>query len=216
MSLKTYALTTVARFKAFAGLTGLSAAQDTVIEILINSLTEYVENYCQRRFMKTAYSNEVYDGDGSRELYLKEYPVISGETFTLQDRSTGSNQDDWGTISSSEYFVDNETGIVEFAGKSRKFRNSPQAYRVTYTSGFDFDNALTFLADTEAGDVEYAMWKLLKTAWDKRKGQAGVVRERLGDYSVEYAKNVFESPEIKEVLDKYARVSAGGNRSVWG
>jgi len=216
MSIKSYALTTVQRFKDFKGLSGLTATQDTVIERLVNTCTEYIENYCQRRFKKTTYTQEKYDGDGSRELYLKQYPVISGETFTLQERTSTTNTDDWGTIDSEDYYVDNDTGIIEWIGRTRKFRNTAQAYRVTYTSGFDFDNAATFLTDTEAGDVEYAMWKILAAAWDKRKGDVGVISESLGDYSVTYSTAVFESPEIKEVLDKYARVSAGGNRSVWG
>ncbi len=216
MALKAYALTTVARFISFAGLTNLSAADNTNIEILINMLTEWIENYCQRRFKKTTYTQELYDGDGSRELYLRQYPVISGETFTLQERSTSLNSSSWDTIDSENYFVENDTGIVELAGKSSKFVNNPQAYRITYTAGFDFDNSATFLSDTVAGDVEYAMFKILKSSWDKRKSQAGILKERLGDYSVEFSGSVFESDEIKEVLDKYARVSSGGNRSVWG
>jgi len=211
MSLKAYALTTKARFIAFAGLTNLSAAEETVVEIIINSVTEYIENYCQRRFKETLYTEEVYDGDGSEFIMLKQYPLKADSTVTLGYRSSTVNKDNWGSIDSEDYFIDYNSGTLEIA--NGHFTNQARKFRVTYTAGFDFDNSTTFLADTTAGDIEYATWKLCETMWARRKGGVGVKAEKLGDYSVTYAKAVFESPEIKEVLDKYARVSVGGLRT---
>ena len=67
---KAYALTTRDRVIDFLELKNLSATDNTVIDVFIETSTEFIENYCQRRFMKTAYTNEVYDGDGSEFIRL--------------------------------------------------------------------------------------------------------------------------------------------------
>ena len=212
MAVKSYALTTRQRLIDFLGLSGLSSTQNTILDRIIDTATEYIENYCDRRFQQTAYTNEVYNGDGSQFLQLQNYPVSSTASFTLGRRDSVANENDWSTIDSEDYFVHYDEGIVEYI-KGLKFQNAPRRYRVSYTAGFNFDNSTTFLADTEAGDVEYAMWRVCATAWQKRKGAVGVISERLGDYSVTYSKEVFESPEIKEVLDKYARLNISGIRT---
>ena len=212
MTLKTYALTTVARFVSYAELTNLTAAQETVLEILVNQATEFIENYCDRRFQQTAYTNEVYDGDGGSTINLRQYPVASGETFGLDVRSSAENEDDWDDIDSDDYFVQYDEGIIELPD-GRFFHNAPRRYRVTYTAGFDFDNSATFLSDTEAGDVEYACWLLLQVQWNKRKGDPSVISEKIGDYSVTYRKAAMENSQVMEILDKYARISYGGNRT---
>jgi len=209
---KTYALTTRDRVIDFLELKNLSATDNTVIDIFIETSTEFIENYCQRRFMKTTYTDEVYDGDGSEFVRLKQYPVISGETFSLSRRNSVSNEDDWSSIDSEDYFVDEESGIVEYI-KGMRFQNYPQHYKITYTAGFDFDNATTFLADTTAGDVEYACWKLCSVMWNRRKADPSVQSEKLGNYAVTYRKFVNENTEIASILDKYARVSMGGLRN---
>ena len=63
MALKAYGLTTVARFKDYASVS--TSADDTLIENLINIVTEFVENYTQRRFKQTTYTDEEYDGKES-------------------------------------------------------------------------------------------------------------------------------------------------------
>ena len=209
---KSYALTTRDRVIDFLELKNLSATDNAIIDIFIETATEFIENYCERRFKKTTYTNEVYDGDGSEFIRLKQYPVISTESVTLSRRSSASNEDDWDSIDSEDYFVDYDNGIIEYV-KGMKFQNYPRHYRVTYTAGFDFDNSTTFLADTEAGDVEYACWKLIAVMWNRRKADPSVQSEKLGNYAVTYRKFVNENAEVQSILDKYARVSVGGLRN---
>jgi len=212
MAVKSYALTTPTRLKEYLGLSGLTAVQETLIERIIDSATEYIENYCQRRFQKTTYTQEVYDGMGSEFLQLNQYPVDSSEAVSLGRRASAGNEDDWSSIDSDNYFVHYESGLLEYV-KGSKFTSAPRKYRVTYTAGFTFDNSSTFLTDTEAGDVEMAMWRICASAWNRRKGDPNVKQESIGDYSVSYTSSVFESPEMQEILDKYARVSVKGMRT---
>lgn len=213
MSIKAYALTTLQRLIDFLELKNLTDTQNTVLERIIDINTESIENYCNRRFQSTAHSQEVHDGDGSEFLQLLHYPVISTETFTLEVRNSAENEDDWSSIDSNDYFVSYKDGTIELPN-GRFFKNAPRKYRVTYTAGFVFDNVSTYLSDTEAGDVEFAMWKLCADMWNKRKGSTGVASEKIGDYSVSYGtKLLMESPDVVGILDEYATLTGGGLRT---
>lgn len=205
MAVKSYAWTTVDRLSTFIGVSASSGStNETLLEYIINSLTEYCENYVDRRIKQTTYTNEVYSGDGSDSILLKNYPVDSGSAFTLQIRASLSNEDTWESIDSDQYYVNYDTGIVEFIS-GRRFMKGSRNYRVTYTAGYDFDNSSTFLTDTEAGDLEYAIWKMGAGVFERRKSGGGIKREQIGDYSVEYATELFENDEVKAILDKYRR-----------
>lgn len=212
MAVKSYALTTRQRLIDFLGLTGLTSTQNSVLDRIIDSVTEFIENYTGRRFKQTTYTNELYDGDGSEYLLLKNYPVNSASSFTLSRRDSVVNESSWSSIDSEDYFVDYDTGIVEYAGGLR-FASQPKHYRVTYTAGYNYDNSSTFLSDTEAGDIEYIAWKLCAVAWARRQGDPSIASESIGDYSVSYTKEAFENDEVKSVLDKYSSVSAYGVRT---
>jgi hypothetical protein len=214
MSLLSYALTTEQRVADFGGLGTLTAGSDTynTIQRLINSVTNFVENYCNRRFKKTTYTNEEISVDQGSKIMLKNYPVVSGSAFSLQFRDSGLNEDDWESLDSTYYFLDYDNGIVTAAGQTQRnsgyvFRQGYRNYRVTYTAGYDFDNTTTFLSDAGCADLEYIVWKLVITSYEKRRGVSGISSERIGDYSVTYTKEAFENDEIKEVLDKYAKTS---------
>ena len=208
MSLKNYALTSVARAKAFGGLT-LNATEDSVMESIVNATTEFVEQYTGTRFKKTAYTNELYSTERSETLKIKHYPILSTETFTLSRRTTPENEDEWQTVDSQYYHIDYDSGILMGAGGLR-FARTNDGYRVSYTAGYDFDNTTTFLSDTKAGDVELVVWMLCKSVWDIRRGGSNIERESIGDYSVTYRKFLFENEDAKSILDKYADVSGEG------
>jgi len=201
MALKDYSLTTVARFKTYADISG--STDDTLIENLINQVTEFIENYIGRRLKLTTYTNEEYDGSGTFKLILKNYPV---GTFTnLQERSTRQNSADWNIIESDNYFVDTTNGIITLI--PYEFTEGTKLYRVNYTAGYDFDNSTTFLGDTEAGDLEWVAWRLLSTVFNKNSQDPNISSVRLGDASVSYRSTTMEDGNIKSVLDKYRQVT---------
>lgn len=211
--LKSYALTTVSRVSDFGNLGIASGStEETILTNIINQLTEYIENYIGRRVKKTAYTQEEYNGDGSDILLLKNWPIDTSLTFTLEVRTSGENEDDWDTEDSDQYFIYDVEGYIKFIS-GRKFLSGPKKYRVTYTAGYDFDNADTFLSDTQAGDLEYVAMKLALTAYERRKQGAGVVSEKIGDYAVSFAKSVFEDPEIRSILDSYKRIEIASHET---
>jgi len=70
----TGALTTVANFKTYAGIT--TDDDDALLTSLIARATDAIEKYCRRTLRSTTY-RELYDGRGDTKLLLNEYPVTA-------------------------------------------------------------------------------------------------------------------------------------------
>ena len=138
-------------------------------------------------------------------MLLKQYPVVVGQTFKIEARSSCDNVNTWDEIDSELYFVKENQGIVELV--SGEFRKLPKHYRITYTAGYDFNLTTTFLESCGAGDLEYACWNLISNFYSKKKGGDNIKSENIGNYSVTFADEVYEDPELKRILDKYCRPS---------
>ena len=211
MALKTYALTTVARLCAFMDISVPTGGALTAMTEMINAVTELIEGYIGRRLKETAYSQEEYDTEYAQTLNLQNFPVSTTAAFTLESRKSSENENEWDTVESKYYHVDNISGIIEGAGGSR-FVRTTKGYRVSYTAGYSFDNSSTYLADTVAGDIELAAWMLMSGVWNKRRGgSAGeIASERIGDYAVSYRATLLQSKDVRAILDKYAEVGGSG------
>lgn len=206
MALNPQALTTVARFKSYAGIT--VATFDTKIEMLINVVTDFIEHYCDRRFLQTAYTNELYDGHGSQQLLLKNYPVNTSATFQIDNRDTYLNESNFSVVDSNLYHIDYLAGIVDFVGG--RFRNTPRHYQITYTAGYAFKNDAVPLVTLESlgiGDLEYVCWELINDIYKNGSRVSGVSSESIGNYSVTYNVNALGGLDVvhKMILDKYRR-----------
>lgn len=208
MALHSYALTTVQRAANYIGLGTIASGstKETILQVLINSSTDFIERYIGMRIKQTTYTNEEYDTDAGDALILKNRPVVS--VSSLQRRDSGLNEDEWETVDTEDYHVDEEAGIIYGAG-GWKFSKTRQGYRVTYVAGYDFDLSTTYLSDTEAGDLELVTWFLVASAYSRGKGGAGIKSESIGDYRVTYEGSLMENSDIKSILDKYADISTG-------
>ncbi len=209
MAVKSYALTTVQRAATFLGLGTITAGStnDKLLERMIDSVTEYIENYIGYRVQQTTYTNEEYDTEKSQTLLLNNFPV---STFTrLQRRNSALNNNSWETIDSEFYHADLDAGMILGAG-GWEFAQTRRGYRCTYTAGYDFDNAASFLQDTEAADLELAAWLLVSSVFNRGKGGVGIQSEAIGDYRVVYARSLMENEDIKAFLDKYKRIEVLG------
>lgn len=198
-----YALTTAARAKLYLGIT--TSADDNLIERLIDAISDSIEKYCERRFKQTAYSNELYDGSGGSDMVLKNYPVISSETFTLEERSGSDNINSFSTISGNLYFVKYDRGIVALSGST--FIKATQRYRVSYTAGYNFDNTTpgATLESVGLGDLEEAVWRLVGNSYRDRHTSDAIESESIGNYSVTFRREIAMAADIKAVLDRYKR-----------
>jgi hypothetical protein len=193
MSLVTYALVTVQNAKDFLGVS--DNADDGRLEMYINMATDFIENYCQRRFKTGNYVDEVYSGDGSDSLVLKNYPITA--LTSIQKNTAYNNSSNWETVSTEDYFYDSLSGVVENIGRFTIGRNN---FKITYAGGYT----------TIPYDLQYACMVIVEAMYRKKKS-GGVISESLGDHSVTYAQYssvVAGDPEAQAILDKYRNVAS--------
>lgn len=82
MALNANAIITLAEAKAQLNLSSGDVSADTQIESWINESSSIVEDYCGRKIVVQSVSGEILDGDGSRFLYPKYFPVTQLSTET--------------------------------------------------------------------------------------------------------------------------------------
>lgn len=200
------ALTTLSRAKTYLGIS--VSTYDSLLTILIISVSKFVESYTRRQFKRQAYSSQLYDGRGSTQLTLKNYPVISGQTFTLQRRTAAGNEDGWETIDSEDYYIKYASGIIVMPGG---FSEGVQNFRVTYTAGYylpsSSDPAYQDGTDDDLDlpyDLEIAVLDLLQGVYNITQDD-GVTQEQARDLSISYSKKLSQDATLKASLDQYKR-----------
>lgn len=198
-----YALTTKARVKDKLGIT--VSTLDTVIDRLINSATDWIENACGgKRFLSTTYTNEVYsvDGPGQKYLPLRQSPVtaLSALSYRAGTPSTPS----WTAFTSDQYELveDGKTGLV------RVYFTLPygeNVVRATYTAGYLIawaaagDNS----THTLSADISELCDRLVVKAF-KRREQMGKSSEGFEGSTVTWAREMDE--DDKQTIGRYRRV----------
>lgn len=132
--LTTTALTNLARVKARLGLTG-NANFDPLLERLIMSASQYIEQYLDTNLLETTYTNELYTPQGRRQIILHNRPVTA--LTSIEYRAGTVSNPSWTAYLADDYELINEsTGVVYiYAGTHSRIR-------ITYTAGYkiDFDN----------------------------------------------------------------------------
>jgi uncharacterized phiE125 gp8 family phage protein len=123
MPLNPNALTTLAEAKAYLRITETS--EDSLIESLINAVSDQIENYCRRKLKEQTYTDEEYDGTNSASLLLSQFPVSSITSVKIDDV----------LIDSSEYKLRKSTGIL--IRKNSTWPKDIMNIKVTYVSGYN-------------------------------------------------------------------------------
>lgn len=204
------AMTTVPRACAFMGVTVPSNTDPlyAVIEGLINAATAFAKKHTSRTFKKQTYTNVELDTERGQIINLPNYPVSTTDPFILEKRDSQLNESQWETIDALYYEVDTDAGIINCMDGVYFFRTI-RGYRVTYAAGYDWDNVNTFLSDTEAGDLETAIWLMVRDAFISRKYPQNLRQERIGDYSITLQTAgklqgfIFDNAQALDILDNY-------------
>ena len=191
MDLVSHALVSLADTKVFLGATSLS---DDQIKLYINMATDMIESATGRRFKSTVYSNQVFDGNGEKEILLPQYPVTAFSS--LEKNGAYDNSSQWEVVDTEDYWREDAYGRI--IGQFR-FSCGTGNYRASYTAGYT----------TIPYDLQFACMKIVQFFSFDFKA-SGIVSERLGDHQVTFAKGSeagsFENdPVIKKVVDKYRR-----------
>lgn len=161
-------LVTLALAKADLDIPDATTTEDTRIQKFVDAASEYIENECNRKFLQATYTNERYDGNDTRYLLLRQFPVTSITSIYLDD--------DWVFGAGTE--------IV--AGKRQTYRDcmvvrqcgvyqytNALAVKVTYQAGF-----ATIPTDIQQATLDMVLWLYAKRN-DRRSGLTA--RSKLGE-----------------------------------
>ena len=202
-SIISYALTTVARVKTRLSID--STGFDILLLYIINSVTDFIESECNRRFKETTYTNEIYSiaNDGNGFLVLKQTPV--SVVSSLQFRAGLKSNPNWTEFVSDDWELmeDGSSGIIQIYGALIQGLNS---VRATYTAGYKInftnygDNSTRTLPADVSDLTERMVVKLFK-----RRDAEGRQREDFNGGSVIWKEIL--SPEDEMTLAKYRRVN---------
>ena len=172
-------------------------------QTLVNLASDMIEKYCDRIFIKAAYTEEAYSGNNNEYLYLNEYPIDTAADFYLYHWDIISNSSLYTFTVNTEYSITNATHGEIY--KSSKFMKGVGNYRVTYTAGYT--QALV------PYDLKIACAQIAGIYYNTA-GSGGIASESIGAYSVSYKDisdtNMFLgiplTPQIVGVLECYKRI----------
>lgn len=101
MPLADNALTTLEAVKSYLKIPLGTLVDDEKLELLINSCSTAIENYCGRKFKEQDFEEE-HDGTGKRYILLEQYPVKSIDSIKVDDE----------VLDPSEYKVKKTNGTL--------------------------------------------------------------------------------------------------------
>ncbi|MEK7766764.1 MAG: phage head-tail connector protein [bacterium] len=182
-------LATLSEYKAYMGIN--STNNDTIVTILLASVSKLVRTYCSRSFTEFYATNkvELHDGGGIG-LNLVELPIISVASF---EYSTDGGSTYTPLTLYTDYVISAEHGVIRQA-KGKPFAKSYNGYKVTYMAGYAICPE----------DLKLAVFDLV--TYYSRSDMA-VKSTRLagsvGSGTVEYVTTANFPSHIRRVLDMY-------------
>lgn len=199
-SLLSYALTNLSDVKESLGIPSSDTSKDNLIIRSINKATLAIENYTGRRFKKTTYTNEVYNGTGVNQIVLRQRPlIVDGDNpFTISSRTTPLNENSFETLDTERYFRDDDSGVINLTYSAI---NGWGTITVTYTAGYD-----TIPEDLAEACVDLACYYVNNAG----AGEIGVLEKQEGQRRVRYgnSQNTFysicQNLGIDQIIDSYA------------
>ncbi len=180
-------LTTLATVKEYLDIESADTSSDSLLGRLITASSRQVETYCNRVFEIAAYS-DTYDGNASDILFLKNSPIISVTSLSIDDESVAAEDfkvyDDYLRLV-SELFTPGELNVS-----------------VSYSAGY-YDPQ----AESPPSDVEDACIQLVAFKFNLR-GAEGLEQRRVNQTAESFAGAAIPL-SVAIILDKYRRPRYG-------
>ncbi len=184
-------------------LQDIDASFDTFVTFIIDSVTTYINSYCNVNFENTTPATRYFDGYGGDLLHIGDFQPGTLTSVQILDISgtviiTLTLNQDYAEFPYNETYP-NALRLLQ-GGSTRQFWP-------TYTRAIKITGK--FGHDTVPADIKIAALKLSKKLLEDgiKGGQAS--REQLGSYEVLY-KEINEATEamgIIDILDGYRQVS---------
>lgn len=134
MALEAYAITTLEKVKDYLHIGATNSDKDAFLEELINSVSGYVETYCQRVFAVQSFSNEIHNGSGRCKLRTLYFPIVQ--------LSTVSSPADSDTLASVQERVDLDSAWTDIeTNVNNLLINNPRDYQLTSQNSHNIELA---------------------------------------------------------------------------
>ena len=196
-------LITLQQYKDFAGLTGVT--MDARINVIIDSVSELVKNYCGTSFVDDYSSNkteyfDIHDSETTRVM-LDEGPINAVSSVSERESQADAyvtliteNSDSSGKY---EYIVDTMTDSIIRTNENidKAFPKGRRSVKVVYTAGYS----------SCPEDLKLALFDLVKYYLkDERKERMQIAGAMIENPVSTSIKNNAGFPDhIKRVLDMY-------------
>lgn len=211
------AIISTANYNAYAGTSG----QDTLIGTLIAAGQKQVENYCNvTTFDEATYTDEVYDGNDSDTLVLKNTPITAVSAVKVRSGLADATPE---TLDTNTYVF--EGRLLRRLSDSDLYWESPVGFRLNAAATVvsaakwpaGFQNVLvTYTAGYTSfpADLQLAMYRLVDSLLARIGRDSNLQSENLGDYGYTMAQQAVErwwfaalTPEVVALLEPYRRGS---------
>lgn len=182
------ALTSVSNVKSYLSIN--ESTDDTILTTLVSQAEKIILDYLGKNIESATYT-EYHDGDGTDEVHLKQYPIIS-VTSLYDDVERVFNSTT--LIAATNYIIYEDEGIIRLFNDESSFAVGKRNIKVAYTAGYA----------SVPGDITLAANKLIAHLFHRR-GADGHTQETLGSYSTSYDKSSIPI-DVLGILDMYKRI----------
>lgn len=197
MALNSNALATVASVKTHLDINNADVSQDAKIELYINTASERIERYLDRKLIYQQHT-ERQDGRGSDRIMLKHYPAQK-PTQLFDDPSW----DFLTQIDAADYAIE-DAGVVVL--RRMRFQRSNLNVKVVYNAGYKSIVAPVAGPDLPA-DLQHACILLVEWMYQMRADRRlGVKGKAKNQENITFSQGM--PPEVIELLEPHRRIDA--------
>lgn len=144
---KATTLVTLAQAKAWLQVS--DASDDARIVQITDAVSERVESLTDRQFV-TRTRDEFQNGDGTRKLFLRRYPVVVMTSLTVKDTPTSTPT---ALVEGTDYDLDRRSGLIVL--RSRTFTRGFQNVEVNYSTGYGAQGDVALPQDVVQATLDY-------------------------------------------------------------
>jgi hypothetical protein len=205
MALNANAIVTLAEAKQQLNIVTSNTTEDSVIEAMINEISDAVEYYTQRKIFAQSVTNEIRDGDGTNVIYPKYYPLIQLSTASsptsanilaaVQYRDTPDSA--WTDIETDTDHIFYDTTLPYIELYDLVFPIGRRNIRLNYKAGYS----------TVPGDIKQVVLEKIQMRWKESLphggwlGQSNTNQSEAGGSSSATLREL--DKRWNEILDRY-------------
>ena len=200
-SLKSNALSTLNEAKEYLGLHVNDTSKDALVRSLINYASAAAQREARRTLMPASTSiTEFLDGDGTRDLKVSQYPIVS-VTELYDDINRDFTSSD--LLSSDDYEIYKENGIIRLYNSESMFSIGAKNVKAVYVGGYT--------SSTLPEDLKWAVLEYVTFLYSNR-GSSGFSSVRFGSLGKSYVPQAVP-PAVLHVFRQYRDQGVESERS---